>query len=388
MIRNLPYNTMLKKIFPVMFGFFIMGFIDIIGISSSYVKSDFTLNDSLANAISFSCFLWFLLVSIPTGMLMNKIGRKKTVLLSYVFTFMGMWMPWFSYSFTVVMVAFALIGIGNAMVQVALNPLVTNVVSREKLTGTLTIGQFVKAISSFLGPILSSWFAVLFFDWRYIFILYAVTTLLSGIWLWLVPIHENPADNTRVISFKETVSLLKDKRILYMFIGILVLVGVDVGINTTLPKYLMEKCGMELNEAVLGNSVYFFIRTVSAFLGGILLMKGPEYKFFKYSVWVSFAGLFLLTCSHSLMTILVCIVLFGMGYANLFSILFSLALKVIPEKANEISSLLIVGVSGGAVITPLLGVLSDVFDTQSVAVMFLGLIWLYMIWMIKKAQCI
>lgn len=382
-------NNMLKQISPVMFGFFIMGFIDIIGISSSYVKNDFSLSDSLANVISLSCFLWFLLISIPTGILMNKIGRKKTVLLSYVFTFIGLLIPWFSYSFTVVIVAFALIGIGNSIIQVALNPLVTNVVSQDKLTGTLTIGQFVKAVSSFLGPIVSSWFAVSFLDdWKFIFIVYALVTFLSGIWLWLVPINEGNADKTDEVSFKATVSLLRDKRILFLFIGILVLVGVDVGINTTLPKYLMEKCGMGLNDAVLGNSVYFFVRTISAFLGGILLMKWSESKFFKYSVLIGFVGLLFLVFSHSMMTILACIAVFGIGYANLFSIIFSLALKVIPEKANEISSLLIVGVSGGAIITPILGVLSDLFNTQLAAVAVLLLIWLYMIWMIKKTESI
>ena len=61
-----------------MFGFFIMGFVDIIGISTNYVKNDFShLTDSMVNLISLSCFFWFLVLSIPTGMLMNKIGRKK-----------------------------------------------------------------------------------------------------------------------------------------------------------------------------------------------------------------------------------------------------------------------------------------------------------------------
>ena len=376
----------MMKILPVIFGFFIMGFVDMIGIVSNYVKVDFSISDSLVNLISLSCFFWFLVISIPTGLLMNKIGRKNTVLISYIFTFAGLLVPWFSYSFAVIIVAFALIGIGNAIIQVALNPLVTNVVSKDKLTGTLTLGQFVKAISSCLGPIVAAWFASYFLDWKLIFPVYALTTLLSGFWLWATPIQQEQIDKNSAVSFKSTLSLLKDKRILFLFIGILVLVGVDVGINTTLPKYLMEKCGMELNDAILGNSVYFFVRTISAFCGGILLMKFSEYKFFKYSVLASLVGLIFLIFSSSMVQILACIVVFGLGYANLFSIIFSLALKLMPDKANEVSSLLIVGVSGGAIVTPLLGVSSDIFHTQVAAVVILLVVWLYMVWMIRNIK--
>jgi fucose permease len=195
-------------------------------------------------------------------------------------------------------------------------------------------------------------------------------------------------DKSAVVSFKETLSLLKDKRILFLFIGILVLVGVDVGINTTLPKYLMESCGLELNKAILGNSVYFFVRTLSAFVGGIILMKYSEYNFFKYSVWIAFAGLVCLLFPFSLIQLMTGVVVFGIGYANLFAILFSVALKLVPQKANEVSSLLIVGVSGGAIVTPLLGISSDIFSTQLAAIIILTAIWLYMLWMIKAIKTI
>lgn len=379
-------NGQISKILPVMFGFFIMGFIDLIGIASNYVKQDFELSDSVVNLISLSCYLWFLLISIPTGMMMNRIGRKRTVLLSYLFTLLGLLIPCLSYSFECMMVAFALIGIGNAIIQVALNPLVTNVVSNERLTGTLTIGQFIKAVSSFVGPIAASWFAITFLEWKYVFPIYAIATLLSGLWLWLTPIVESKSEREQAASFKAPLSLLKNKTVLFMFIGILVLVGVDVGVNMTLPKYFMEKCDLGLNDAVLGNSVYFLVRTLSAFLGGIILMRYSERIFFKFSVLISFFGLISLAFSGSVATIIACIVIFGIGYANLFSIIFSLALKTIPQKANEISSLLIVGVSGGAIITPILGFVSDMFSTQSAAIIVLILIWLYMMWMIKKVM--
>ena len=283
----------LRKILPVMFGFFIMGFVDIVGVSTSYVKNDFAgMNDTMVNLISLSCFLWFFLLSIPTGMLMNRIGRKKTVLLSFALHVAAMIVPLIAYDFTAVLIAFALIGIGNTLLQVSLNPLVTNVIAGDKLTGTLTLGQFVKAVSSFLGPIIAAAVTGSFLGWKMIFPIYAAISLLALVWLWLTPIAEQKVASAD-ISIGHTFSLLKDKYIVAFFIGILVLVGVDVGMGITFPKLLMERCNLPLTDAGMGNSVYFLARTVGAFLGGILLMKLPERKFFTASVFVAMAGLVL-----------------------------------------------------------------------------------------------
>jgi MFS transporter, FHS family, L-fucose permease len=373
------------NILSVMFGFFIMGFVDIIGIVINYIKLDFDfLNDTLANMLAMSCFLWFFVFSVPTGMLMNKIGRKKTVLLSFILHVVALCIPILAYDFTFVLIAFAFVGIGNTLLQVALNPLVTDVVSKEKITGILTLGQFVKAICSFLGPVITSWAVGMTFGWKLIFPVYAITSLVALIWLWLVPIQES--GNRTAVSLGVTLGLFKDKYILAFFIGILVLVGVDVGINATFPKLLMEKCNIQLNEAGLGNSVYFFARTVGALFGGIFLLKYSVVRFFKYSVFLAMIGLVAMLLMDNIWAILACIVVFGLGYANLFSIIFSLSLKRVPDKANEVSALLIMGVSGGAVITPLLGVTSDTFGTQVAAIAIIGAFWIYMMWLITRVK--
>lgn len=369
-----------------MFGFFIMGFVDIIGISTNYVKNDFSyLTDSMVNLISLSCFFWFLVLSIPTGMLMNKIGRKKTVLISFAFHVLAMCLPLATYDFTTVLVMFGMIGIGNTLLQVSLNPLVADVVSSDRLTGTLTLGQFVKAISSFVGPILAAAAVGSTLGWKMIFPIYALLSLVAFIWLSLTPIEDKRSENAN-ISIKNTLELFKDKYIVAFFIGILVLVGVDVGMNMTFPKLLMEKADLSVENAGMGNSVYFLSRTVGAFLGGILLMKSSESKFFIYSVWFALLGLVLLSFNSNLWVVLVCVAIFGLGYANLFSIIFSLALKRIPEKANEISALLIVGVSGGAILPPVLGLVTDAFKTQVAAIIFIAIIWCYLLWLINVVR--
>lgn len=372
----------LRKILPVMFGFFIMGFVDIVGVSTSYVKNDFAgMNDTMVNLISLSCFLWFFLLSIPTGMLMNHIGRKKTVLLSFALHVAAMIVPLIAYDFTAVLIAFALIGIGNTLLQVSLNPLVTNVIAGDKLTGTLTLGQFVKAVSSFLGPIIAAAVTGSFLGWKMIFPIYAAISLLALVWLWLTPIAEQKVASAD-ISIGHTFSLLKDKYIVAFFIGILVLVGVDVGMGITFPKLLMERCNLPLTDAGMGNSVYFLARTVGAFLGGILLMKLPERKFFTASVFVALAGLVGMIFLHGLWAILACVAIFGVGYANLFSIIFSISMQRVPERANEVSALLIVGVAGGAVIPPVLGVITDAFGSQGAAIIALSIVWLYLVFLI------
>ena len=309
-------------VLPVMFGFFIMGFVDIVGVATSYVKADFAgMDDKVSGLISLSCFLWFLILSIPTGMLMNRIGRKKTVVVSFAITALAMLIPVLKYDFAFVLVAFAMLGIGNTMLQVALNPLVTNVVSAEKLTGTITLGQFIKAMSSFLGPILAAMFAGSVWGWKAIFPVYAAVTVLAMAWLAVSPIQEQLIEKSE-ITFARTFSLLRDKYIVLFFIGILVLVGVDVGMGVTFPKLLQERCSLPLEKAGMGNSVYFLARTVGAFLGGVVLMRFSASKFFTASSCLALVSLVGLIFSRNLTMILFFVALFGLGYANLFSIIF------------------------------------------------------------------
>lgn len=366
-------------VLPVMFGFFIMGFVDIVGVATSYVKADFAgMDDKVSGLISLSCFLWFLILSIPTGMLMNRIGRKKTVVVSFAITALAMLIPVLKYDFAFVLVAFAMLGIGNTMLQVALNPLVTNVVSAEKLTGTITLGQFIKAMSSFLGPILAAMFAGSVWGWKAIFPVYAAVTVLAMAWLAVSPIQEQLIEKSE-ITFARTFSLLRDKYIVLFFIGILVLVGVDVGMGVTFPKLLQERCSLPLEKAGMGNSVYFLSRTVGAFLGGVVLMRFSASKFFTASSCLALVSLVGLIFSRNLTMILFFVALFGLGYANLFSIIFSLSMQKMPQKTNEVSALLIVGVSGGAVLPPLLGVITDTFGTQGSALITLAIVWVYMV---------
>jgi len=330
-------NNSLFKVLPVMFGFFIMGVVDLIGTAINYVKVDFSLNDTMANLLSLSCFLWFLVLSIPTGFMMNRWGRKNAVIISFLVTLAGLILPFFAYNFAMIVVAFIFIGIGNTIIQVALNPLVTDVVEKDKQTGTLTLGQFVKSLASWLGPNVAAWFAGSTFGWIYVFPFFGLVTLIACLWLWFTYIKES--EKNAQVSFAATFALLKDKKILMFFIGILVLVGVDVGMNATLPKYLMEKCPSitDISQAdQLKSHFYFIVKALGAFLGGILLMKVSEKKFYTVSAFLALAGLVTLLFGTSQEGILAATIIFALGYANLFAIIFSLALRYTSKSKRDI----------------------------------------------------
>lgn len=370
-------------ILPVMFGFLAMGFIDMIGLITNNVRADFNMSDTLVNTISLSCYLWFLLLSIPVGMALTKWGRKKMVLCSLAIHVVAMMLPYLNYSFVSVLIAFSLIGIGNTILQVAMNPLVTDVVAAEKVTSTITFGQATKAFGSIVAPFIAMWTATSLGHWQLLFPIYAALSLLGLIWLWLAPVEEKPVEN-KSVRVRDTLVLLKDKHILAFFIGIVVLVAADVAVNMTLPRLMSDQFGLSPDKANLCNSLYFLARTISAFAGGALLLKISDRKLFSAGSWMAMAGLVLLALlgKVGLIPALIAVVIFGIGYANLFGIVFSSAMQRVPEKANEVSALLIIGLIGGAILPPVLGWIRDITGSQIIAVATIAVVWIYMLWLI------
>ncbi len=377
---TLDRKSFVIQIIPVMLCFFAMGFVDLVGTASNYVQKDLGLTDSEANLFPSLVFFWFLIFSVPTGMLMNKIGRKKTVLISLVITAVSLIIPIFGDSYAAMLAAFSLLGIGNAVMQTSLNPLVTNLISGDKLASTLTFGQFVKAIASFLAPILAAWGATTYFPtfglgWRALFVIYAVISFLSISALAATPIREERPDKASGIG--ECLKLLGRPFILLCFIGIMCHVGIDVGTNTTAPKIIMERLGLPLEEAGFATSVYFIFRTAGCFLGAFILRAMSPKIFFAASVVMMLAAMGILFTCDSLSAIYVGLALIGFGNSNIFSIVFSQALLSSPSEKNEVSGLMIMGLFGGTIFPLAMGYAADAMGQNgAVAVMTLGVIYL------------
>ena len=381
MNTSMERENNIPKMIPIMLAFFTMGFVDLVGIATNYVKSDFALSDTAANAFSIMVFLWFIIFSVPTGLLMNKIGRKNTVLISVLVTFVGLCMPVIAYDEVMMILSFSFLGIGNTLMQVSLNPLLTNIVSDKKLPSYLTLGQFVKAIASFVAPVIAAQTLLYYGDWKLLYPVFAVICLITTVYLFFTKIREIPVEG-KPSAFKDCFSLLGHKLVFLLFLGILVHVGIDVGVNITAPRLLMENVGMLLSDAGYATSLYFLSRTIGCFAGTFILAKYPPRYFFIASVVAIFTGIVGLFFSHSALSFYVCVALVGVGNSNVFPIILSRALMYMPNRKNEISGLMMMGVSGGAVFPVLMGILSDLMGGQVGAVMVLTICAFYLAYLV------
>ena len=380
-----------KKLIPVMLCFFAMGFVDMVGIASNYVKADLDLSDTMANTLPSLVFLWFLIFSIPTSLLMNKIGRKNTVLLSLLLTLAAMLVPVFTLDFTMLLLSFSLLGIGNAIMQTSLNPLVDSVMNGGASASTLTFGQFIKSIASFLAPIIASWGATtnaFGFGWRAIYPIYLCIGILTTLLLFGTKITDpsksplkgetscagsSPLRGGWVGSF----ALLRDPFILLCFLAIICHVGIDVGTSITAPKILMERTGIGLNEAAIIGTIYFVAKAAGSFSGSFIMNYVKDWTFLLLSVLMMVLSALGLVFGESATVIYVSVALMGFGNGNPFSIVFARALQAVPDKKNEVSGLLIMGIFGGTIFPLLMGFASDAFgQTGAVAVISLGIIYL------------
>lgn len=373
----------------VMLCFFAMGFVDLVGIASNFVKKDLGLNDATANIFPSLVFFWFLIFSVPTGVLMNKIGRKKTVLLSLIVTVVSLLLPLFGESFGLMLVSFSLLGIGNALMQTSLNPLVATVVRGGHLASTLTFGQFVKAIASFMAPYIAAWGATqaipsFGLGWRVLFPIYMIIGIAASLFLLSTPIEEEgPAfagetSPTVGKQFAACFRLLGKPIVLLSFVGIMCHVGIDVGTNTTAPKILIERLGMTLNDAAFATSLYFIFRTLGCLTGSFFLRVVNNRLFFVISITMmalSMCGLFFGTTKPVLY---IAIALVGYGNSNVFSLVFAQALQSVPDKQNEVSGLMIMGLFGGTIFPLLMGFASDAMgQAGAVLVMAVGVAYLF-----------
>lgn len=384
-------KTSLAVFLPVMLCFFTMGFVDLVGIASNYVQKDLGLSDAKANMMPSLVFFWFLIFSVPTGMLMNRIGRKKTVLLSIIVTAVSLLMPIFGNSYPLMLVSFSLLGIGNALMQTSLNPLISNIVNPDRLASTLTFGQFVKAIASFLAPYIAMWGAIqaipsFGLGWRVLFPIYMVIAVVAIFALSATKIEEEKSDEAS--GFLDCFRLLGRPFILLCFLGIMCHVGIDVGTNTTAPKLLMERLGYSLDEAAMATSLYFIFRTIGCFSGTFLLRWMKPKVFFGISAAMIVAAMAGLFVADTQAMLYICIALVGFGNSNVFSIVFSQALLSEPEKKNEVSGLMIMGLFGGTIFPLAMGYAADMAgQSGSVAVMAVGAVYLMVYtFMIKPAK--
>ena len=350
----------LQKTLPVFMSFVVMGFVDIVGVATGFIKQDFGLADNIAQFIPSMALFWFFVLSVPSGILQDKYGKRRMLNIGMLLTGVGMVIPFIHYSFPMMLAAFIVLGIGNTIVQVSANPLLHDVAPKEKYSSYMSLSQFVKAIISLLGPIITTLMASVFGNWKLVFAFYAITSVIAVLWLYFTQIEESKSDHEPA-TFKSCFSLLKNKFILVMVLGIFMLVGSDVGMNSNIANFLQNQFGLSLERASLGISLYFTALMIGRFSGAIILNWISSRRFLVITAIVAFLSLIGMLVIHNVVVAQIAIFMVGLGSANLFPLIFSIAIEKMPDRSNEVSGLMIMAVSGGAFIPPIMGMVSTGF---------------------------
>lgn len=372
------------KVIPVLFSFVVMGFVDIIGVATGYVKQDFQLTDFIAQFLPMMVLLWFFVLSVPAGVLQDKFGKRNMLNVGMVIQAVGLGLPFVHYSFPMMFASFILLGIGNTVIQVSANPLLQDVTPSDKLASFMSTSQFVKAIISFSGPLIATFMASFFGNWKLVFAVYGITSLLAAFWLSVTPIQESKPER-KPASFSSCFGLLKNRFVALMALSIFLIVGAEVSINTNIVSVLIAKYGLTLETAAIGISFFFAGETISRFLGAIILNVIKPRLFLFLTTLLSLLGVVGIFLAPTNAVAFAAILIIGLGAGNMFPIIFSLALEKMPERANEISGLLIMAVSGGAVIPLVMGFVSTTFG-PIVSVSVVGACLLYVLWVSLYVQ--
>lgn len=360
-------NNYLKST-PIFLAFLVMGFGDVSGPLTSQLQSDFSLSNFQAGLVTFMAFIMFGLLSVPMGLYQDRRGRKHVLLLGLFAALVGMILPIIGHyeSFLLILGGLLFLGTGATLLQVAGNPIMRDVSPEGKYSRNLSFGQFVKAIGSLSGsliPIVAARYWGL--DWKVLFPIYGGVMLLVVVILLLTHIEEQ-AVSDKPATLKSCLGLLKKPYVLLMVIGIFLYVGSEVSMSAKLPNFLEVKFDYDIKQKGLFGTLFFFISLMTGrFLGGVILNWISPKKFLVFTSILSIAGIAALFFVPGQLLAFVAIFIIGLGFANIFPLIFSSTVDALPERSNEISGLMITAIIGGAIVPILFGGIADLFGLMA-----------------------
>lgn len=375
-------NTYLRfQMVSIMFCFFVMGSIEMVGIASNYIKVSLHLTDTKANILPSLVYIWFLVCTIPTGIIMNKIGRKKMVLISMGILGLATLIPLFQDSYVAMVISFVILGISNVCLQASAYPLFSNIIQSEKLAIHLTLGEFIKTFSCFIAPYIAVIGALHFksffnLGWRIMFLAYFLITVLTIILLAIAKINKESKESESP-GYAPVFKLLMKPLVLLSFIGVMCHVGIDIGTNTIAPKLLMHRLGITIEAASFASGLYFIARLTGGLIWTFVINKIPKQVFFYISILFLIIGVGGIYFASTKFWLSFFIAIIGIGNASIFPVIISEAILKFPEHKGKISTLMIMGQFGGAIFPLLMGIaLDSISMIASVSVLMLGVIYL------------
>ena len=356
---------------PMLAGFFVMGFGDIIGTVMNQVKAECAADAArISYLMPIFAYVWFLVISIPTGVLSGCLGRKNAVLVSLAVTALAMTVPLFANAerWYLYVAAFALIGIGNTIIQAALPALMSNIVEPSQLASRISLGQFVKAVCAALTPVFVYLTATALGNWKLLFPLYGALTVGAALWLWFTKIPDErkssdgkSSSNGSSTTFGGCFAMLKEPYVAAMTVGILFSVGADVGFSVAIPEYLKNVFKVNVDLAGMGPTVYFVAKTVAAFAGAIVFSRISAAKCFPWCMGLGLAATAAIPVVSTPFAFLSVVAFVALLTANSFGMCMALAIGRFPNKANEISSLMVMAIVGGGLVSAVLGFAQESF---------------------------
>jgi fucose permease len=345
---------------PVFLAFLAMGFGDAVGPFVGLAKNEFQLSNTVATLIPFVGFSMFGLLSVPFGVFQDKRGKKLVLIMGLCVILAGLLNASFGLnSFGRFLLTVLLVGAGAAILQVAGNPIMRDVSGEGKYSRNLSLGQFVKAIGSLSGPVIPVVAARYFgASWKVIFPIYAVAILITLLAVAALRIDRKEPEH-KSATLASCLALLKNGYVLAMVAAIFFYVGAEVCVSAGIPLYLKERFDIDINRVgLLGTGLFFMALTIGRLSGGVILNWMAPRKFFLLTCAASIAGLLGLWVPDRTVAV-ASFFLAGLGFANIFPLVFSLAVESLPERANELSGLMVTAIVGGAFLPPLMGLAAD-----------------------------
>ncbi|MCP3966035.1 MAG: sugar MFS transporter [Lentisphaerae bacterium] len=350
-----------SRTLPIFLAFLCMGFGDAVGPFVGLAKEEFHLSNFSASLIAFAGFIMFGLLSVPIGLLQDRKSKKSTLMLGLIIASIGMFIPFILglKSFPLFLVTILLLGAGATIMQVAGNPIMRDVSKQGKFSRDLSMAQFVKAIGSMTGPLIPA-IAARFFGagWDVVFPIFAISLFITVILVSMLDVKEQKAEQ-KPASLKSCFSLLANPFALIMVTGIFLYVGAEVCISSGVPMYLKSEFGVNLRQTgIMGAGLFFLSLTIGRFAGGIILnWLNPKKALLGSCILAVVPMIVLLSCDK--IVAIICIFVAGLGCANIFPLIFSITLDKMPNRANELSGLMVTAIVGGAFIPPVMGFVAD-----------------------------
>ena len=344
---------------PVFLAFLAMGFGDLGGPLAGLAKNEFQLSNTAATLIPFVVFFPFGLLSVAVGVFQDERGKKFVLMMGLLVALAGLLAGSFTLdSYPHLLIVMLLLGSGAAILQVAGNPIMRDVSEEGKYTRNLSFAQFVKAIGSLSGPLIPVMARHFGVAWTVILPIYATVLLFTVLAVAGLRVPRKEPEHGAA-SLASCLALLKNRYVLAMVAAIFFYVGAEVCVSTGIPLYLREQFSIDINRVgLLGTGLFFTALTIGRLSGGVILNWMAPRKFFLLTCAVSVAGLLGLALPDPTLAV-ASFFLAGLGFANIFPLVFSLAVESLPERANELSGLMVTAIVGGAFLPPLMGLAAD-----------------------------